>query len=165
MEATRAPENSTATGTVKGWAGFDENSSVGAVRARAEAYLAEQEAKKPLEPEPIPDPFAKLPGVPTIKDHTYLYVVEVGEMVKVGYAANLYIRLSNLRTDNPFEARMEAFWEMPKKVVLDVERFVHIALAAKHVRGEWFDLPAKDVLPHVERIKGLVLQLYTSPSL
>lgn len=138
--------------------GWNESDSVAAVRARAQAHL--DKIATETAPEPAPDPYAKLPTAPTTKDGTFVYVVEVDSAVKVGYAANLYVRFSNLRVDNPFEAKLEAYWEMPKKVALDVERFVHIALAAKHIRGEWFDLPAKEALPHVERIKGLVLQLY-----
>jgi hypothetical protein len=157
MEATSSPKNSTATGTW-GWDAGEEDCSVAAVRARALAYLAKREAEKL--PEPVPDPYEKLPTAPTLKDHTYLYVVEVLATVKVGYATNLYVRFSNLRVDNPLEAKLAAYWEMPKRVALDVERFVHIALDARHVRGEWFDLPAKEALPHVERIRDLVSQLY-----
>lgn len=157
MEATPAPENTTRTGTiVLGLAPFDEQSSVAAVRARAEAYLAQRAA----ETVPPPDPDAKLPSVPRDPANTHVYVVEVNHATKVGFAANLYVRVSNLRTDSPFPVTVVAYYELPKEMGKDVERFVHMALDDSHIRGEWFDVPAAEAKAQVERVIWLVRELY-----
>ncbi|MFD9249490.1 GIY-YIG nuclease family protein [Streptomyces bottropensis] len=56
--------------------------------------------------------------------------------VKIGYANDVWARLTELQCGNPFELRVLSFFPGGK----EVEGAIHVALAAHRVRGEWFDL-------------------------
>jgi hypothetical protein len=143
----------------------DERNSVASVRAAAEAGLAEkaaaitakEEAQRRAEEDARK---ARVPQAPSAPDATFLYIVRSGDLVKIGYAANLYIRLSNLRVDNPHGVEMVDCREMSKAMAKDVERFVHRALRAKRASGEWFAVPADEALAHVERVAAIFGDLY-----
>lgn len=62
---------------------------------------------------------------------------------KVGKTKNLKRRLKAMETDFPFEIRTFHFWETPWNSAL--ERYLHIYLSDKRIRGEWFKLTAMDI--------------------
>jgi hypothetical protein len=151
---------------VQGLSVKEERWSIERVRADAEAYLARRAAEiaaEPApepEPPPIPSPRLRWPRHPGKEGNTHLYVVGCLDAVKIGFAADLYMRLNNLRVDNPNITDFAAYYEMPKRAAQDVERFVHLALAEQRIGGEWFRVPMELALAEVDRIAAIVKSLY-----
>ena len=71
---------------------------------------------------------------------TYLYLIrEEHGLYKVGIAQDVDVRLSTLQSATPYT--LTVCVTVAVKNALQAESFVHSALTAHHVRGEWFQLP------------------------
>jgi hypothetical protein len=73
----------------------------------------------------------------------FVYLIECHEYVKVGYADNVAVRLSQLQTGCPYELRLlKAF---PVDNMETAERKMHELWKRYEVRGEWFNVPAGEL--------------------
>jgi hypothetical protein len=70
--------------------------------------------------------------------------------VKIGYAQDVWERLSELQCGNPFELRVLSFLPGGK----EEEGVMHLALAAHRVRGEWFDLGSDPLKMFMDAYRG-----------
>lgn len=64
----------------------------------------------------------------------YIYFVQCGEFVKIGYTANPNSRMSKFKTNNPYECRLVALIDGGKII----EAQMHERFAEFHHRGEWY---------------------------
>lgn len=68
-----------------------------------------------------------------------LYVMTAGDFMKVGVTFNPQQRLSDLQCGNPLLIELRKVYLPPADInIIRIEQIVHQALAAFHVRGEWF---------------------------
>lgn len=65
----------------------------------------------------------------------FVYAIECGDAVKIGWSANPPCRLAKLRTDNPL--RPELIGIVPGSV--DQEHEAHVLLARYRRHGDWFE--------------------------
>lgn len=70
-----------------------------------------------------------------------------GDLVKIGYAADLVSRLRHLQTGSP--VKLEVLAAIAGG--LDLERTYHRQFAAHRLHGEWFT-PHPDILAEIERL-------------
>ncbi|MFE1767208.1 GIY-YIG nuclease family protein [Streptomyces angustmyceticus] len=70
--------------------------------------------------------------------------------VKIGYAQDVWERLSELQCGNPFELRVLSF--LPGGV--EVENAIHGVLSTHRVRGEWFDLGGDPLRMFMDAYRG-----------
>jgi hypothetical protein len=74
-------------------------------------------------------------------------IVTEGRFIKFGYAKNPARRLSELQVGSPFELILLATLALPDEwFAQEVERYVHVAAAKYHVRGEWFRSSPKTLM-------------------
>lgn len=73
----------------------------------------------------------------------YLYLIRCGEQVKIGVAANVFDRLSQLQTGNPVALELLNAFEFNNAD--SVERALHQCFYEKRGLGEWFLLSNADV--------------------
>lgn len=87
----------------------------------------------------------------TNKDETkpsvgFVYLIQAdGEHYKIGSTINLATRMKSLQTSSPND--IELIYSTKAENYMDLEFNIHAELTklGKHVRGEWFDLDAKDL--------------------
>jgi hypothetical protein len=80
----------------------------------------------------------------TMDDVRYVYFIRRGwtSEVKVGFSRDPAFRLQQLQCGNAFDLHLEH--QVPTQRYRTLELWIHEHLHAKgrHLRGEWFDLPA-----------------------
>lgn len=166
MGATSGTENMTETGTRKveirdSAPVFGPEHSAAAVRNAALAEIAAREASAVAPPEsPEPPPKTKLPEFTADPNGVFLYIIRSADLVKIGYAGNLYLRLSNLKVNNPHGVELVAHYEMARDMAKEVERFVHRAFKVHSEGGEWFRVTVEQALARVQRVHVLLKELY-----
>jgi hypothetical protein len=75
--------------------------------------------------------------------------------VKIGYAQDVWDRLSELQCGNPFELRVLSFLPGGK----EAEAAIHCALDRYRVRGEWFDLGSDPLRMFMDAYRGRPITL------
>ena len=73
----------------------------------------------------------------------YVYLIRSGEFVKIGVACNVAQRLRTLQIAHATPLVLLGLAECEDPY--GTEKKIHVRLAAKHMRGEWFDLPDHDL--------------------
>ena len=73
-------------------------------------------------------------------DDRYIYLVSSGEHQKIGIAANVKSRLSNLQTSVPFELKLIATYKPLNIPANKIEKNLHELYKDFSVRGEWFKM-------------------------
>jgi len=142
--ATTAPENSTATGTVLGWAGFDDSSSVAAVRARAFEYLSRNKRETPPDEQP--------PKRVTVEPGGVVYFLRCGETgpVKIGWSGSMTLsRIRSLQTAHYEDLTVIGYIVGGRSV----EGAWHKRFRLFRIRGEWFE-PAPELLAAIAVATG-----------
>lgn len=66
----------------------------------------------------------------------FIYFVQCGEFVKIGWTVSVRERIADLQTGNPFEIRILA----TKPGSPTHEKSLHRKFAVHRIRGEWFRL-------------------------
>lgn len=82
-----------------------------------------------------PDSLVSFPGVTTPKD-SFVYIVAIGKLAKIGYSTNIPQRLRSFATGTGESIRLLASFRGERAD----ERRLHLALAEYRVRGEFFHL-------------------------
>ena len=75
--------------------------------------------------------------------------------VKIGYANDVWGRLSELQCGNPFELRVLSFLPGGQ----ETEGAIHVALASNRVRGEWFNLGDDPLKVFTDAYRGRAITL------
>lgn len=75
--------------------------------------------------------------------------------VKIGYAQDVWARLSELQCGNPFELRVLSFLPGGR----EAEGAIHVALASHRVRGEWFNLGDDPLKVFMDAYRGRTVAL------
>ena len=71
----------------------------------------------------------------------YLYAIESGDAVKVGFSCDPYARLRNLQTGHASKLILRRKIEVgDKRSAMVAEKRLHQHLQRFHIRGEWYDL-------------------------
>jgi len=76
----------------------------------------------------------------------YIYAIQCELFVKVGIAASVTSRLSQLRMSNPYQLKLIGKQAVPHEVAATAEVAAHLLLAKHHHRHEWFLCPPADAL-------------------
>ena len=103
----------------------------------------------------------KSTGVP---DTTFIYVIKSLHAVKIGKAANLYIRLSNLRVDNPHNPELVRYWTVPLAIADRVDVYTRHELAENWICGDWYGVAGEDAVAAVERMIDAMTELHLKRS-
>lgn len=83
----------------------------------------------------------------------YFFQIDTPEkFIKIGFATNVDIRLSNVRVSSPYNIEVLAVIE--GSTLLEAE--IHQKFAAHRVRGEWFS-PAPELLAFIDTLTNTVL--------
>lgn len=89
-------------------------------------------------------------------DAEFLYVItsdENEEVSKVGRSTNPKRRLKGLQTGSPYKLRIAyTYGVLTKQSCLSLESRVHMLLDRERLSGEWFNLPAEDIVPIIEDV-------------
>lgn len=80
----------------------------------------------------------------------YIYVAMCHDFIKIGLGHDIDGRLSSLQTGNPYKIEMLAAWSATNHYPEQIEKYLHQALAAHRVRGEWFRVEAAYLLGFVD---------------
>jgi len=99
----------------------------------------------------------KSTGIP---DTTFIYVIKSLCAVKIGKAANLYIRFSNLRVDNPHDPELVRHWTVPLAIADRVDLYTRQEFGEKWICGDWYEIPADDAIAAVERVIAAMSELH-----
>lgn len=76
--------------------------------------------------------------------------------VKIGIAADIDHRVSQLQIGNPFELEVLASWCFGSKdKARQMERELHAGLAKSRIRGEWFHVNPVGVMCDVDELLGV----------
>jgi hypothetical protein len=68
----------------------------------------------------------------------FLYAVRCEQFLKIGISHNIPQRIAGMQADNPFKITLALYRTIRHEAANTIETAVHQALAAFHVRGEWF---------------------------
>jgi len=68
----------------------------------------------------------------------FIYLIRCGDYLKIGIAADLYERLSQLQIGNPLPIHLCCYFETANAI--EDEKKLHRLFLRHHVRGEWFKL-------------------------
>lgn len=69
---------------------------------------------------------------------SYVYIIECGNMYKIGKAENVIERFKQLQTGNPFPMRIVKVYQTP--LAYNLETYIHKQLQDYRQTGEWFNL-------------------------
>jgi hypothetical protein len=78
-----------------------------------------------------------------------IYIFECGPFIKVGLTHDVLRRSKELLRLNPFDVRLAYYRTVHTSLAKKTEAAVHSALSQFKHRGEWFEIAAKDALPHL----------------
>lgn len=81
-----------------------------------------------------------------------IYVIPANGLVKIGIASDVNRRLAALRTGNP-HIESVAYASAKLRCAGDVEKAVHLELAAFKVRGEWFRCAPEIAIAAIRRLE------------
>lgn len=84
-----------------------------------------------------------------------LYVIKSLDLVKVGIAANVLVRLRGMLCCNPHGIELIAAFRIPNAVVHWAEMYCHEKLLPYHHSGEWFRVDPSVAVEVAERICAL----------
>jgi hypothetical protein len=98
-------------------------------------------------------PPLRAPSEPSKPDHCFVYGIQSLHAVKVGISGNLYLRLSNIRVDNPHSPILLFHFEMPKRLALHLEARMKTDFHELRLVGDWFNITPEAALEAVERLK------------
>ena len=84
--------------------------------------------------------------------YVYFIQVDVDGPIKIGFAADIRDRMSNLQTSSPYDLKLLAWFE---GTVAD-ERAMHAKFSQHRLRGEWFR-PADDLCRAIEEFRIALL--------
>lgn len=73
----------------------------------------------------------------------YLYVVRCNEFYKIGIAADVSARISNMQTGNPYPLSVCAYYQFDNPA--PVEQAIHQRFSKQWQLGEWFGLTESDL--------------------
>lgn len=73
-----------------------------------------------------------------MRDRSFIYIIQNGDLVKVGFSNNVSARLNTLSAGSPRGLRLRCTREVPALFVKQVEAQAHEALASFAVGREWF---------------------------
>lgn len=91
--------------------------------------------------------------------HTFIYVIQSLEYCKIGKAANLYIRLSNIRVDNPHEPKLIAYWPVAKELAERIEKGSHSVVWDDRYAGDWFKITPELAVATVEKHLAFIAEI------
>lgn len=93
---------------------------------------------------------------------SYVYVIGVDAdgPVKVGFAADVAVRLSALQIGCPDELMVHKAVSVPKVMADLVERAVHAKLKEHHRRGEWYNVTAGQAINAVSELAAFMVGRY-----
>ena len=75
----------------------------------------------------------------------YVLAHQGGAPSKIGHALDIAARVAAIQSANPAEIETHhLLWTPGKSVAVVIEETVQRELSARHLRGEWFDIPARD---------------------
>lgn len=75
-----------------------------------------------------------------------VYLISDGELIKIGKANDINVRISQLQTGNASTLRPLGYIRCSSSVsALNVEKSIHHALKRNNVRGEWFSTSVRDI--------------------
>lgn len=77
---------------------------------------------------------------------------------KIGHARNARSRLSGIQIGNHLELKLWSCWHSMALHQREIERAIHAALVAYHIRGEWFDVTAAEAVQVIEAIDDFELR-------
>lgn len=97
-----------------------------------------------------------LPAVPSAPDRTFVYIVQIHSFVKIGFASNLYVRISNMQVDSPYPVTVISHYEVAKELARRIEKYTHVGFAEHRVSGEWFAISPQDAQDMVARMIGFI---------
>lgn len=101
-----------------------------------------------------------MPFFPTEKRKptpTHLYALGCGPFVKIGIATDVEVRRSILQKACPYEITiLTSVLRQDFDAAHSVERSLHRKFAAYRTFGEWFEVPAADVLAAMAGIEAYV---------
>lgn len=92
---------------------------------------------------------------PTKRLGEFIYFFQIDtpdKFIKIGFATNVAIRLSNVRVSSPYP--IEVLAVIPGSEIFEAE--IHQKFAAQRVQGEWFR-PTPEILAFIETLKDTVL--------
>lgn len=99
-----------------------------------------------------------LPAVPTSPDRTFVYIAQIHDFVKIGMAANLYVRMSNMQVDSPYPVTVVSHYEVAKELARRIEKYAHVSFAEHRVSGEWFAISPQAAQDMVAKMIGFVVE-------
>lgn len=82
----------------------------------------------------------------------WVYLVRVNNFFKIGIAANVKLRVSQMQVGCPYDMELVQTWHCINPCAN--EESLHRMLSPWHVRGEWFELP-KEVLCRLRESENL----------
>ena len=97
---------------------------------------------------PVGPPIAGCSGDPNSSGYVYVIGFDEAEIVKIGSAISIGMRLTQLQGGCPFELKLLAAVSIYEAQPLLVEFAAH-SIAREmgaHIRGEWFELSVNDAL-------------------
>lgn len=95
--------------------------------------------------------------VGTVPGMSFIYVMQSGEFVKIGYSGRPQDRLRSLLGSMPYDCSLVAHFEAPAAVILRIEAYLHRSLEKHRHRGEWFRMDAAIA----EKVVGLLIDKLT----
>lgn len=79
-----------------------------------------------------------------------LYIIECQKIYKIGVTHDIKARLAQLSTGNPFQLKVELYYEFENAEV--VEKALHQKYAKFRKRGEWFEFDDYNILRDIHKI-------------
>jgi hypothetical protein len=90
---------------------------------------------------------------------TFVYVIQSLQYCKIGMAANLYIRLSNIRVDNPHSPILIRHWPVMKERAERIEKGAQSVVWDRRTAGDWFEITPELAVETVEKHIAFVAEI------
>lgn len=95
---------------------------------------------------------AKARNVPCVRaEHTFIYVMSDGDMIKVGLSSNPDKRMRTIVGHSGRQIAVIYSREVPTRLSREIEKRAHLALGKSRVVGEWFNCDERTALKAVWR--------------
>lgn len=97
----------------------------------------------------IPDWYNQNYSSHYVEGVAFIYGVECGGFLKIGFARNPARRLKDIQAHNPLPCKMTIKRRVHLMGVFYAERYLHSIFATRRTHGEWFAVSTKEVQPYV----------------
>ena len=85
-------------------------------------------------------------------EDSYIYIIQDGPFIKIGYGKAPLNRLMRLQTGNPRELKLVKTFLCSNNDVKRIEKEIHEAFDKRRERGEWFRSRPRPVIRKIEKI-------------